>query len=83
MNYGLQKGWDNVIQREEMGKGHTVTGTPLFEPEQLPKIIEIARNCENKDSIITHEPRLEESEAKAALSDYANGKAGKLAFDLT
>ncbi len=59
----------------------TVTGTPLFEPEQLPEIIEIARACENKASIITHEPRLEE--AQAALNDYAAGKAGKVAFDLT
>jgi D-arabinose 1-dehydrogenase-like Zn-dependent alcohol dehydrogenase len=59
----------------------TVTGTPLFEPEELPAILDLARACNNKDSIITHRPRLEE--AQAALADYARGEAGKVVFDLT
>jgi len=59
----------------------TVSGAPRPLGEQLPEILEIARKCDKKDAIITHEPRLED--AAAALADYANGKAGKIAFDLT
>ncbi len=59
----------------------TVTGTPLFVPEELPEILKIARNCQTKDRMVTHEPRLEQGQEVLAL--YAAGNAGKVAFDLT